>query len=201
MSEISLEKLYQMQCALDERIIRDKKLEDQNLMPNTVVALVVELGEWANEGRWFKHWSNDREPRTRKIHSDRDAYCETNPLLEEYVDCVHFYLSIARQNGWIDSMYISEDALEETREQGLDGGISSAFLEAVYWLLKMQVEREPMKRTEEITGKTAKEFCFANSWYVFIAIGMVGFDFTWKQISEAYVAKNATNHERQSNGY
>lgn len=201
MSEVTLEQLYKMQCALDEKIIKEKGLEGQDLMPNTVVALVVELGEWANEGRWFKHWSNDREPRTKRIHSDRDAYLETNPLLEEFVDCIHFYLSIARQNGWIESMYIHEGAIEDTKEDGLDGGLSGAFTEAVYWLLKMQHEKDRKTKIEELTGKSTKEFCFANSWFVFMAIGIVGFGFTWDQITEAYISKNRINHTRQANGY
>lgn len=34
MNEITLEQLYEMQCALDERIIKEKGLEGQDLMPS-----------------------------------------------------------------------------------------------------------------------------------------------------------------------
>lgn len=124
-----------------------------------------------------------------------------NPLLEEYVDCVHFFLSIARQKGWLDHLYISEDALEETREQGLDGGIGGALLEVKYWLLKMYMEKERDEKLEAKLRMTTQEFNFGTAWYVFIAIGLIGFGFTPEQIEAAYHEKNKVNHTRQQNGY
>ncbi|WP_374706028.1 dUTP diphosphatase, partial [Paenibacillus antibioticophila] len=105
---LTLEQMYEMQKALDARIIKDKGLEGTDLLTNTVLALQVEIGELANEWRGFKHWSNDREPRTA-VHSlvklselddqQADGTWLHNALLEEYVDCLHFFLSIARQLG------------------------------------------------------------------------------------------------------
>lgn len=54
---MNLQKMFQMQAELDNRIIREKGLEGQDLLPNTYVALITELGEFANEGRWFKQLS------------------------------------------------------------------------------------------------------------------------------------------------
>lgn len=76
--------LYEMQVELDERIIKEKGLEGQDLISNTVLALQVEIGECGNEWRYFKDWSNDRLPRRAK-------------MLVEFVDCLHFILSLARQ--------------------------------------------------------------------------------------------------------
>lgn len=42
--------MFEMQKALDERIIKEKGLEGQDLLPNTYVALDTELAEFANEG-------------------------------------------------------------------------------------------------------------------------------------------------------
>lgn len=110
---MNLAKLFETQKALDDRIIKARELEGKDLYPNTILALQVELAEFANEGRWFKHWSKDQEPRGYKkctvcegkgMHlsiSEGYGECksckgtgegEDNPLLEEYVDCVHFFL-------------------------------------------------------------------------------------------------------------
>lgn len=48
---MNLEKMFEMQKALDERIIKEKELEGQDLPPNLILALQVELVECANEWR------------------------------------------------------------------------------------------------------------------------------------------------------
>lgn len=119
MSTLTLDQMYEMQKVLDARIIKEKGLEGIDLLPNTILALQVEIGELANEWRGFKHWSKNQKPRTRAVRSlgaddigvERgEAY---NPLLEEYVDCLHFFLSIARQ---LDlpayRLYIPDDVAE-----------------------------------------------------------------------------------------
>jgi dimeric dUTPase (all-alpha-NTP-PPase superfamily) len=61
------------------------------------LALLVELGEGANEWRGFKFWSKDQSPRTNKARhaymdiDDADFY---NPLLEEHVDSLHLVLDL-----------------------------------------------------------------------------------------------------------
>jgi len=197
---MELAELYEMQKALDARIIKEKGLEYQDLMPNTVLALLVELAEMSNEWRGFKHWSNDQEPRT-KVPSTAWGEPYRNPLLEEYVDCVHFFLSIARQKDWLEHMYVYEEAIDETREKGLDGGIGGALHEVFYWLSKMQMETGRDEKIEAAFGHSKQEFCFSNAWYVFICIGLIGFGFTFEQIVNAYVEKNNANHKRQDSGY
>lgn len=203
-----IEELYEMQKVLDARIMAEKGLEGKSLLPNTVLALQVEICELANEWRGFKHWSNDQEPRTRKIRTTRfdtelgaergEVY---NPLLEEYVDCLHFFLSIAHQKGWPDAIYVHEDAVVDLRDSGFDGGITGAFLEMQYWLLRMHMENKPMEAVEKHLPYSTKEFCFRSAFFIFVALGYVGFGFTWEQIVEAYEAKNKVNHDWQANGY
>jgi dimeric dUTPase (all-alpha-NTP-PPase superfamily) len=237
LSNINLEKMLSMQKELDERIIKDKGLEGQDLFPNTVLALQVELAEFANEGRWFKHWSNDQEPRVKAkcphckgkgFHEFYDAfemfetqystepcnYCEEtgfvkneNPLLEEFVDGVHFFLSIAIQKGWQESLYIYEEAVEDLREEGIDGGLTGIFLEMNYFLSKCHMEgdkdpeTDPFQRIANVTGVSRKAYLFKMAWFLFICIGLIGFNFTPKQIELAYMDKNAVNHQRQVDGY
>lgn len=87
---MNLEKMFKMQAELDNRIIREKGLEGQDLLPNTYVALITELGEFANEGRWFKHWSDKKEPK-RKVFTTAGATPENATHFRcESDDCGEF---------------------------------------------------------------------------------------------------------------
>ncbi|MDH6595839.1 dUTP diphosphatase [Bacillus aerius] len=216
---MNLEKMFEMQAELDRRIIREKGLEGQDLLPNTYVALITELGEFANEGRWFKHWSENQEPnrtgyidcdvcvdqpgRYEVIHEgeilslpcpkceDHEEVYVGDRLLEEYVDCLHFFLSIAIKKGWKEELSVSEAAIEDFKEAGFDGGLSGVFVEMQWSLLNSR-----MLKDEE-----SKKQHFHIAWGLFLAIGVVGFGFTLDQIEQAYMEKNAVNHKRQQEGY
>ncbi|WP_349924923.1 dUTP diphosphatase [Bacillus altitudinis] len=199
---MNLEKMFKIQAELDRRIIKEKGLEGQDLLPNTYVALITELGEFANEGRWFKHWSNNQEPKQpeynwkpNKDGSNLEWHAENGyksyPLLEEYVDCLHFFLSIAIKKGWKEELNIREEAIEDFKEAGFDGGLSGVFVEMQWSLLNSR-----MLKDEE-----SKKQHFHIAWGLFLAIGIVGFGFTLDQIEEAYMNKNAVNHKRQQEGY
>ncbi|MGY3717034.1 dUTP diphosphatase [Sutcliffiella cohnii] len=223
---MSLEKMLATQEQLDNRIIAARGIvwTDEDRFRNTLVALDVEISEFANEGRWFKVWSDDQEPRTW-FPNEKDVcdsckgepifienkkivgQCEDcdgcgvhfhNPLLEEYVDAVHFFLSIANQKGWKEHLYLHEEAILELEEKGFDGGINGVYLELKSFIAKMSHDKnEP----NFFLTYSKHEFCFRTAWFLFIAIGMIQFGFTFEQIEEAYFAKNKMNHERQDNGY
>ncbi|MNJ65253.1 dUTPase [compost metagenome] len=63
------------------------------------------------------------------------------------------------------------------------------------------MEKKEIPNIKENLGYSTEVFYFRNAWFVFMAVGMIGFEFTWEQIAEAYAAKNAVNHERQASGY
>ncbi|MEK4791151.1 dUTP diphosphatase [Bacillus sp. FSL K6-2971] len=197
---MNLQKMFEMQKELDDRIIREKGLEGQDLLPNTYVALITELGEFANEGRWFKHWSNIQEPKQPEYNwmTYRDDLewkpeygYKSYPLLEEYADCLHFFLSIALKKGWKEELNVSEEAIVDFKEAGFDGGLSGVFVEMQWSLLNSR-----MLKDEE-----SKKQHFHIAWGLFLAIGVVGFGFTPEQIEKAYMEKNAVNHKRQQEGY
>lgn len=214
-----------MQRDLDNRIREEKGLQNADLVANTYVALQVELAEFANEARWFKHWSENQEPRTLAWKDDEDCEfcigkgrelfeenipcpdCEGsgfrryNPLLEEYIDSLHFFLSLAIQKGWEKQLYVYEEAILDLQEEGFDGGLSGVYLEMIYYLNKSYMENNRNEEIEKTFNKTVQEFNFNTAWFLFIAIGLIGFDFSWEQIFKAYVDKNKINHERQENGY
>lgn len=85
---MNISELYEMQKKLDARIEENKNLVGQDLTDYMILALQTEIGEAANEWRYFKVWSNDREPR--------------EGLLVELVDCLHFILSIGYRRGFED---------------------------------------------------------------------------------------------------
>jgi dimeric dUTPase (all-alpha-NTP-PPase superfamily) len=165
---MNLTKLFEMQKALDERIIREKGLEGQDLFANKILALQAELAECANEWRGFKHWSNDREMRREKA-------------LEEYVDCLHFVLSIGLE---IKSQYVNKWNLAYPSQGPKDTSYTiERFIEVI-----------------RIAGEMLYEDFYANLLVHFFDLGyMLGF--TWDEIEQAYFAKNAVNHKRQDTGY
>lgn len=81
------EQLFEMQQTLDSRIENEHGLKDKDLFQKKVLALLVELGELANETRCFKFWS-------QKPASDADV------ILEEYVDGLHFIMSLGLEKGY-----------------------------------------------------------------------------------------------------
>lgn len=77
-------KLQETQKTLDERIIKERGLDPKSryFKTNMILALKVELAEYANETRCFKQWSS-KAPAEKEIR------------LEEAADALHFYLHIA----------------------------------------------------------------------------------------------------------
>ncbi|MNR93675.1 dUTPase [compost metagenome] len=171
---MNLTKLFEMQRELDERIVKEKGLEGLDLLPEKILALQVELGECANEWRGFKFWSKDQRPRTSKWVAPSMGLSfaeERNPLLEEYIDCLHFILSIGNIH-----RITQFDHLELVEE-------SITF----YFTKLLRVEWE-------------SKVSYTVAVPAFLKLGkMLGF--TWEKIEEAYMSKNVVNHTRQSTGY
>ena len=78
---IDLKKLYQKQAELDQRIADNHSVSYETTRERRILALLVEIGEFANATRCFKYWSN-KPSETQEI------------VLDEYVDGLHFFLSL-----------------------------------------------------------------------------------------------------------
>lgn len=176
---MKLSEMYEMQKKLDARIIKEKKLDGYDLLPNTVLALQVEIAEVINEWRVFKHWSGDREPRREK-------------MLEEYVDCLHFFLSIARQLDLPSGdLYVCEDELEN------DTVI--IFSELLHNVGMIHADKMLLREIKDV--RVFQREHFRSSLFIFYALGEQRLGFTFEEITEAYLKKNQINHKRQENGY
>jgi dimeric dUTPase (all-alpha-NTP-PPase superfamily) len=190
---MNLAKLFELQRELDARIVRENGLEGQDLLPQKILALQVELGELAQEWRGFKYWSEDRVPRTRVLvgrttddigFKDIGPEHIKNPLLEEYVDCLHFILSIGLEFEQ-DEREDLPDLLDIQKD--IDDTLT-AFAECFNRASDLQMFRD----TVDLDWKDLMQ--------TFIRLGKL-LGFTWDEVEQAYLAKNAVNHERQANGY
>ena len=198
---MNLEKLFQMQKELDARILAEHPIQEgENRLAKKILALQVELGELANCWRGFKYWSNDQKPRTEElgecplckgtgdlgtVWAENCIECGgsgkvvvKNPLLEEYVDCLHFILSIGLE---LDFAKFIKD-IEPIKNKNITEQFIFIFTK-VGTLLTYQ-------------GLANYIHIIQN----FIGLGeMLGF--TWEEVEEAYFQKNVENHARQERGY
>jgi dimeric dUTPase (all-alpha-NTP-PPase superfamily) len=171
--------LLALQNLLDNKI-RQTKLVSGDTSQKKIIAFKVEFGEFLNEHRGFKFWSEDQEPRTHESKhigwsNGVPEYSNKNPLLEEYVDGFHFILSIGLERKYSKFIHAFEmtqeipDSIHDLSEDIFNNPINSAGK----WLQLLEH---------------------------YLLVGYkVGF--TDKQIYEAYLKKNHINHNRQANGY
>lgn len=174
---MDISKLYEIQKKTDARIIKEKNLEGQDLLPNTVLALQVEIAELANEWRGFKHWSSDREPR--------------QGMLMEYADALHMFLSLANLLG------LPEDDLY-THEDDLEGETCALFLELNHVVGK--VAGNYFLAEKNLTDASIQAH-FRMGFYLFANLGLQRLGLEWDGVCKAFIEKDVVNHQRQDNGY
>ncbi len=161
---MNLVELYKIQKELDDRIHKEHNLEGKNLVTAKILALQVELGELANETRCFKFWSN-------KASSPKET------VLEEYVDCLHFILSIG-----LDNNFTNIDLGEIDNSKDLVDQFQDIYVRIV--TLQYESKIDNYKKL------------FDN----FLLLGKK-LGFTKKEIYDSYIQKNKINHQRQDEGY
>lgn len=161
---MNLEKLFALQKELDLRIRSQHHLEAHNLIQRKILALQVEIGELANETRCFKYWS-EKQPSPKDV------------ILEEYVDCLHFILSIGLEKEFPNIAI--EAKLTDT---SLTDQFLNLYIDLNDFLICQTVEQ------------------YITLFEDFLSLG-VSLGFTDKDVENAYFDKNFINHERQSVGY
>ncbi|MBT2727000.1 dUTP diphosphatase [Bacillus sp. ISL-75] len=163
---MQLEKLFHMQKALDTHIEEKHNLQDEDLFDRKVLALLVEIGELANETRSFKFWSI-------KPSSAKEV------ILEEFVDGVHFILSIGIECGF-DAVKIDLNVQESSVN------VTEQFL-SVYDRISIFLK-----------SKGLDDYIKLFKSYLQLAL-LLGF--TNQDIERAYFQKNEVNYQRQQNNY
>lgn len=182
---MNLEKLFDKQRLLDDRIRREKGLEGQDTLSKKILSLQVEVGECANEWRGFKFWSNDQNPRLKKIRTINEDRVYYNPLLEEYIDGLHFVLSIGLELNYV----LKETGMSKVVVDFKGNEISTQF-RLIYNCIS----------NLDFSNKSLKRAYYKQLVSHYIGLGVM-LGFTAAEIEQAYMDKNKINHQRQSNGY
>jgi dimeric dUTPase (all-alpha-NTP-PPase superfamily) len=182
---MNLEKLFQTQKILRDRI----GYNEPDRFNKLILALLVELGECAKEWRGFKFWSVNQLAHTSAVRvpcmmeEDKEYY---NPLLEEYVDCLHFILEIGIEIGY--------ENVKWDKAFVLGRKITRQFTEIFMSASNVEYTFGSRVSSHDVYG------FYDDLIQLFIGLGeMLGF--TWEQIEQAYFAKNKINHHRQEVGY
>ena len=162
---MNLTELFKTQAELDSYIGKSKDLNMQDYKTERIIALQVEFNELINELPFlFKYWSNK--------NMDRDK------ALEEYVDCLHFILSIGNDLEVTDYEY-TKPSQEDMRSIVI--GINNM--------------------TSSLAGFTVhKEKLYPVLVDHFILFGEK-LGFTEEEIVQAYHKKNEVNYSRQNEEY
>lgn len=161
---MNLKELFEMQEELD-RFIQTNNGVSGDLFEKKGLALIVELAELANETRTFKFWSS-------KGASEREV------ILEEYVDSIHFLLSLGIEKNL--------NMLKEWPDPFYEKDLTKLFLKTNGSILEF-MEEHSMSSYQMI-------------WSCYGAIAEV-LNFTYDDVMDAYLAKNRKNYDRQKEGY
>ncbi|MGD6846976.1 dUTP diphosphatase [Rossellomorea aquimaris] len=162
---MNIEKLLDMQEKLDQHIEQEHGLENADLIEKKILALLVEVGELANETRSFKFWS-------KKSSSSKEV------ILEEFVDGIHFILSLGLEIG------IQQFDLGETNYANED--VTKQFLEV-------------FKSANHFSEERSVEN-FQQLFRHYVNLGEL-LGFSHEEVFDAYVKKNEVNYNRQKEGY
>jgi dimeric dUTPase (all-alpha-NTP-PPase superfamily) len=176
--KVKLVELFKMQNVLRDHI----GYEGEDKKDKMLLALLVEIGECANEWRGFKYWSKKNKPVTDNWRVGNDLNVERyNPLKEEYVDGLHFVLDYGLEIG-VDPNRVS------VIKYSVNGSVTKQFLNIQESIFRL--------RNSVPKSKIMYEFVLGN----YLCLGeMLGF--SDDDIFNAYVEKNKVNHQRQDNGY
>src|SRR5699024_283134 len=160
---MNLNTLFKKQQHLDEHIVKEKDLRGQDLLNYKLTALSVELGECLNEfPKIFKFWSNKDNNRENGI--------------EEFVDCVHFAISIANDLGYTSHEYIKTSPKD---------------------LNNLYIGLQNVLATLSVSRKERHVQSLLNN---LISLGYQ-LGFTEDDVLNAYEDKNKENHRRQETNY
>ncbi len=159
--------LSEKQKYLDNYIMEAKSIVNSpEITKKKLIAFYVEVAEFINEQRSFKFWSN-KKPSEKSI------------LLEEYIDGIHFLISLGNDMEYDFSKYINTNEIK-TKD------IIENYLN-VFSMTSNLVETQSIENYENLLKS------FLNICYIL--------DFTINDIIGSYNKKNEINFERQNSNY
>ena len=189
---INIYDYFEKQRTLDKTIMDKFGTKIDDIVHKQVFAFMVEVGEFANETRVFKHWS-------QKAMSPPDV------LLDEYADALHFLLSFSymymdayfpEEPEWliweklVDFIpaYVIDTLNEEDIHDPKDAVLH--FLNGCFYLA-----------SNLMYPKQETVYSFLSGlWLSFLAVAYC-MNFTLDEIFEAYDKKHEINYARQDANY
>jgi len=166
---MNLNNLFEAQWLLDKKIIKEKNLIAKDLTEEKILALQVELSELANYlPQEWKYWSNKKN--------------NYEAAIEEYIDGLHFILSIGIETGYYEKLIKEHD-----NDIILNNKKESVLLQ----LRKILIVSDKINDSY---------YNYRDLFELYLGLAeMLGF--SSKEIEAAYFRKNQINHDRQNNGY
>jgi len=161
---MDLKKLFDLQRELDSRISKEHHLQNDMLFSEKALALQVEFGSLANETRCFKYWCNQKSS-------------PQNIILEEYVDCLYFILSVGIDKDFENIEPVLSCSVNKITEQFLD-----LFIDINDFLICSSIDH------------------YITLFEDFLSLG-INLGFTENDIEKAYLDKNYVNAERKATAY
>lgn len=160
--------MIDLQKKLDNKILSERELTAEETMQDRFLAFFTEIAEFTNEWKGFKYWSDNTQ-------SNRPN------MLKEYVDILHYLISIGNHFGFIESEVDYEfnpmyECFSVTHQ-----------INHIFWLLTDLMATPRKEVYEELVNRI-------------VVLGYM-VDFSEKQIIAAYRHKNEVNHIRQAENY
>ena len=162
--EFNFKDLFKQQAVLDKEIQQIHKVTYSSTRKKRFLAFLVELGEFSNATRCFKFWSNKADEGKERI-------------IDEYVDGLHFILSIG-----LDFGYEFDTISVEKPSESLTDEIVDSYKDFMFFVEDPQFDKY-IKAFTTFLG-------------VFILLG-----YDEKELVEGYYKKLKINHIRQETNY
>ncbi len=164
--KLNLNKIINIQKKLDKYIEDNHKLESKDLVSRKKLALIIEISELCNEVRCFKYWS------IKKMSTK-------NIILNEFVDCFHFILSIGIFYG-IDLLEL-DLVFEYKKKDNIE--LSNFFIELIHDVKSINNKKSSIEFIKKLF-----ELAY-------------NLDLSNDEIVDYYYKKNEINFKRQNEKY
>lgn len=186
----------------------------EQLTKNYIFAALCEIGEMSNEWGQFKIWKSSRKENRKaickkcsgegKFHGEDCPYCHNgyvNPLREEYVDVVHFVVSVAigfdlNPNDFLSTYKRKNVSGEDTYQLILD-----LYENLVY--ANILIEELQNHQNENLFQKINQKERLNVAKDLLDTLLHLGYSlgFDDEEIENAYFDKHRINQVRQANNY
>lgn len=167
------------QKLLDQRIWEQHGVKEHLIFEERVLALTDELMEYAKSTKCFKYWS------TKEADPD-------HVRLEEFVDAIHFYMSLANTYGVTPEWFKEyEETAPKVKNNDKKKVITHHITKALRWIHLLNGTYAEEDEKAELLMMS-----FSHFWRAGQADG-----FDRKMIETAYYLKLQKNYKRQEESY